>query len=96
MIGDFNASNYTKGQEEDDFKVNRSNYISLSKGYFDAVQGKYTRGFKNQKTQIDRILISQEFLKTFKVENKKVDYDIRLSDHYPIMCEIHINSDKSC
>lgn len=88
MIGDFNSGNYIKDKEDCKIAINRENYQQLSTGYFDAVQGKYTTTYN---TQIDHILIknSKDFWDSFSVENAKVEDGVKLSDHYPINCEIH-------
>ncbi len=87
LIGDFNAGNYIKLQNDEKIAVNRINYQILSIGYIDACQGKYTTKYN---TQIDHILIenSFNFNSEYKLVDAKVDKTITCSDHYPIYCQL--------
>lgn len=94
MLGDFNSGNYIKEKNDNEIVVNRQNYLSLTEGYIDICQGKFTSIYK---THIDHILLenSNEFLESHKYDDVIVDRDIKLSDHYPIYCEIKYSSTSS-
>lgn len=89
ILGDFNAGDYSKNNETNEFKRNRDDYKKLLKrGYKDICNGQITR--KKSETPIDHILLENrnEFLDSFSYNNVIVDNTVSLSDHYPIYCEI--------
>lgn len=90
IIGDCNAGNYIKDTENEELKKNRANFQSLSTGYIDACQGKYTTCYT---TQIDHILIENSFRfnKRYKLIDVIVYKVIACSDHYPIHCKMIID-----
>lgn len=91
MLGDFNAGDYKKKSESDEFKNNREYYHKLMEEYTDTCDGKNTRkiiyhnGYEYE-TPIDHILVrkNSEFAKKYEYCNASVDLSIDLSDHYPI------------
>ncbi len=85
ILGDFNAGNYKKREESNEFKNNRQKYITLlNNGYTDICQGQNTTKYG---TPIDHVLIKSNI----KYEaNFKIDEKNNNSDHYPIYCEIEI------
>lgn len=89
MIGDFNAGNYKKDKNDSGIVSNRQSYLLLSEGYLDACQGLNTTSYD---TQIDHILIMNDADKSYKYDNVKVDYTMKVSDHYPVYCDILIDS----
>ena len=92
IIGDFNAGNYVKSNNDEKIMINRANFQMLSTGYVDACQGQYTTKYE-EPTQIDHILIenSFEFNQRYKLNEVNVDRTIICSDHYPIKCKITID-----
>ncbi len=87
IIGDFNAGNYKKDKNDDKISENRKDYLSLTEGYIDLVQGKETTKYH---TQIDHILFrnQKEFYTRYNYRNCNVEDSICCSDHYPIYCTI--------
>ena len=85
MLGDFNAGNYRKSNKDNEIAVNRQNYLLLTEGYIDLCQGVYTTKYQ---TQIDHILLENIDEFKYKFENVKVDYDVKISDHYPVYCDV--------
>lgn len=85
MLGDFNAGNYRKSKNDNAIAVNRQNYLLLTEGYIDICQGLYTTKYK---TQVDHILLENLYEFRYKYENVKVNYDIDISNHYPVYCDI--------
>jgi len=65
--------------------VNRQNYLLLTEGYIDLCQGVYTTKYQ---TQIDHILLENIDEFKYKFENVKVNYDVKISDHYPVYCDV--------
>lgn len=92
IIGDFNAGNYVKSNNDEEIMINRANFQMLSTGYVDACQGKYTTRY-NEPTQIDHILIenSFNFNQRYRLNKVNVDRTITYSDHYPIKCKMTID-----
>lgn len=92
IIGDFNAGNYVKSNNDEEIMKNRANFQILSTGYVDACQGKYTTRY-NEPTQIDHILIenSFNFNQRYRLNEVNVDRTITYSDHYPIKCKMTID-----
>lgn len=90
MVGDFNAGNYKKRENDNKIVENRQNYLLLTEGYLDACQGQCTTRYN---TQIDHILI-KNYTDPPKYEHEKVKIDSKNqnSDHYPILCEITLLS----
>lgn len=100
IIGDFNAGNYKKNKETDEFIKNRKNYNQLiDKGYEDLCNGEGTRYQKSNgyiyKTPIDHILIKNELIENNAGQNISyrcecnIDENVTFSDHYPIYCTIN-------
>lgn len=85
MLGDFNAGNYRKSKKDNKIAVNRHNYLLLTEGYIDLCQGLYTTEYR---TQIDHILLENIDEFKYKYENVKVNYDVKISDHYPVYCDV--------
>jgi Endonuclease/Exonuclease/phosphatase family. len=89
ILGDFNAGNYIKNdpQKDAEFSPHRIEYLLLTEGYIDLVQGQYTFKYK---THIDHVLLenSNEFISKYKYSNVYVDQELELSDHYPITFEL--------
>lgn len=85
MLGDFNAGNYRKSNKDNEIAVNRQNYLLLTEGYIDLCQGVYTTKYQ---TQIDHILLENIDEFKYKFENVKVNYDVKISDHYPVYCDV--------
>lgn len=87
ILGDFNAGNYVKDKGDEEIAENRRNYLLLTEGYIDICQGRYTY---QGKTQIDHVLLenNNKFWESYSYKNVHVDRGIKLSDHYPIYCEI--------
>ena len=87
IVGDFNAGDYEKDKESQDFKENREKYRKLIKTY------KYKDVIKNtttnyaKPTEIDHVLITKTFLKEYECEST-VQYEKELSDHYPIVVKL--------
>lgn len=93
IIGDFNAGNYTKTKEPEDFINNREKYRELlESGYKDICQEQATTRYN---TPIDHVLIKNERINTTVGQNILyqckciIDDKARLSDHYPIYCTIN-------
>lgn len=85
ILGDFNAGDYEKLKETEEFKKNKENYKKLlNKGYTDICEGKNTTKYK---TAIDHVLVDDD---KKNATNCKIRNDIELSDHYPITftCEL--------
>lgn len=97
IIGDFNAGDYTKKDEDKDFMSNRDNYKSLlNMGYKDLCNGKCTRqvdvnGY-TYKTPIDHVLIKEEKCNPDQniLYSCSIDDRVKLSDHYPIYCTVNV------
>lgn len=92
ILGDFNAGNYSKKNETNQFKKNRENYKKLlSKGYVDICEGQTIREatYKGQiyKTSIDHILI--ENTNESLIYNKPNIKPNNLSDHYIITVKLN-------
>ncbi|NLK91894.1 MAG: hypothetical protein GX273_01985 [Bacteroidales bacterium] len=85
MLGDFNAGNYKKSNKDNKIAVNRQNYLLLTEGYIDLCQGLYTTKYR---TQIDHILLENIDEFKYKYENVKVNYDVEISDHYPVYGDV--------
>lgn len=87
ILGDFNAGDYEKKKESDEFKNIRKKYQDLlDEGYTDICQGKNTTKYNKP---IDHILIRKNNL-DIKYESVNIDYTNKNSDHYPVYCEITI------
>lgn len=83
ILGDFNAGDYTKIKETEQFQKNRDNYKKLlAHGYTDICCGQITSMYS---TPIDHILIDDKNVN----KGKKLDIvpDRRLSDHWRITLE---------
>ena len=87
ILGDFNAGNYRKESEDNEFAVNRQNYLLLTEGYIDICQGEHTTEYH---TYIDHALLesSYAFLQTHRASGLCVDRSVKLSDHYPITFQL--------
>lgn len=89
ILGDFNAGNYLLKDAVRDKKIaiNRRDYLLLTEGYIDIVQGQYTTKYE---THIDHILLenSNDFILKHKYIGVDVNREIGLSDHYPIVFEL--------
>lgn len=83
ILGDFNAGDYTKENESDQFQKNRDNYKTLlAQGYTDICDGQITTDYE---TPIDHILIDDKNVD--KVKKLDIVRD-GLSDHYRITLEL--------
>lgn len=88
IVGDFNAGDYQKNDKDQDFIENRENYNKFVEkyNYIDVIKNKKTTNYRTP-TEIDHVLIKEEFLKEYELENANVDYK-ELSDHYPIIVKL--------
>lgn len=85
ILGDFNAGDYKKKYETEEFKGNRDNYNEILKqNYTDICNGETTTEYG---TPIDHILINNDIKEEHKKEEHKIARD-NLSDHYRITLEL--------
>ncbi len=89
ILGDFNAGNYIKEENDDEIAKNRVRYLELTNGYIDICQGEYTTEYY---TYVDHVLLRSRysFLQTHKVNNLDVNRRVSYSDHYPITFELEL------
>lgn len=89
ILGDFNAGDYSKKNETDQFIKNRDDYKNLlERGYKDICEGQITRKKNGYEAPIDHILLDKNVMDNFSYNNVIVGKDVSFSDHYPIYCEI--------
>ena len=87
IAGDFNAGNYIKAYRDDEFELNRGEFLRLTEGFIDVCQGKATTNY-NPPTQIDHILIQKSEKFVGKIRERNVFYSMNYSDHYPLFADI--------
>lgn len=91
IVGDFNAGDYQKEEEEEDFTKNKEKYIETMKDYnYKDIIDKSTTNYQ-QPTFIDHFWTEKETKNSFLCEcniTPKVIYKKELSDHYPIVVKL--------
>ena len=91
IVGDLNAGDYQKEEEEEDFTKNKEKYIETMKDYnYKDIIDKSTTNYQ-QPTFIDHFWTEKETKNSFLCEcniTPKVIYKKELSDHYPIVVKL--------
>lgn len=89
IMGDFNAGNYIKEGCDNEFVLNRRNFLDISEGYVDICNGMGTTNY-NPTTQVDHILVQNSQKFWGRIITRDVVYDEEYSDHFPLVTEVDI------